>query len=67
MEQLDFKHRFIPFPSLQQHFTNGFKHKEQKTNDDNSETLTLLLLNGTGGNEDDLIPIGQMLTSSVSL
>jgi len=55
MEQLDFKHRFIPFPSLQQHFTNGFKHKEQKTNGDNSETLTLLLLNGTGGNENELI------------
>lgn len=67
MEQLDFKHRFIPSPSLQQHFTNGSKHKEQKTNDNNSETLTLLLLHGTGGNEDDLIPIGQMLTSSASL
>ena len=59
MEQLDFKHRFIPFPSLQQRFTNGSKHKEQKTNDDNSETLTLLLLNGTGGNEDDLIQLAK--------
>jgi len=67
MEQLDFKHRFIPSPSLQQHFTKGSKHKEQKTNGDNSETLTLLLLHGTGGNEDDLIPIGQMLKSSASL
>ena len=59
MEQLDFKHHFIPSPSLQQHFTNGSKHKEQKTNDDNSETLTLLLLNGTGGNEDDLIQLAK--------
>ena len=59
MEQIDFKHHFIPCPSLQQHFTNGSKHKEQKTNDDNSETLTLLLLNGTGGNEDDLIQLAK--------
>ena len=29
--------------------------------------MTLLLLHGTGGNEDDLIPVGQMLSSSASL
>src|SRR6478736_3636430 len=67
MEQLDFKHRFIPSPSLQQHFTKGSNHKEQKTNRDNTETLTLLLLHGTGGDENDLIAIGQMLSSSASL
>jgi hypothetical protein len=55
MEHLDFKHHFIPSPSLQQHNTIRFKYKEQTTNDDKSETLTLLLLHGTGGNEDDLI------------
>ena len=61
MEQLDFKHRSIPSPSLQQHITNRSKNKQQKSNKDKSETLTLVLLHGTGGNEDDLIPIGQML------
>ena len=29
--------------------------------------MTFLLLHGTGGNEDDLIPVGKMLSSSASL
>jgi predicted esterase len=67
MKQLDFKHRFIPSPSLHQRITSNSEHKQQKINDNKSEPLTLLLLHGTGGNEDDLIPIGQMLSSSASL
>jgi phospholipase/carboxylesterase len=68
MKQLDFKHRFIPSStSLHQRITSNSEHKLQKINDNKSEPLTLLLLHGTGGNEDDLIPIGQMLSSSASL
>jgi phospholipase/carboxylesterase len=67
MTQLNFKHRFIPSPSLQQYnTTSNFNQKQKETKDDN-ESLTLLLLHGTGGNEDDLIPVGQMLSSSASL
>src|SRR5919107_5926568 len=66
MTQLDFKHRFISSRSFKhQHTTYNFNQK-QSVKDDN-ESLVLLLLHGTGGNEDDLIPVGQMLSSSASL
>lgn len=65
MKQLDFKHRFILSP-LQQRITSNFD-QEQRIKDNKSESLTLLLLHGTGGNEDDLIPVGQMISPSVSL
>ena len=64
MKRLDFKHRFIP-SSLQQ--TNTDNIQKQIANDNRSESWTLLLLHGTGGNEDDLIPFGQMLSPSASL
>src|SRR6185437_4156946 len=64
MKYLDFKHHFIP-SSFQQ--TNPDDIQKQIAKDNRSESWTLLLLHGTGGNEDDLIPIGQMLSSSVSL
>lgn len=64
MVYLNFKHRFIPSP-LKQHSTDNSNQK-QRIQDDN-QSLTLLLLHGTGGNEDDLIPVGQMLSSSASL
>jgi len=67
MAQLNFKHRFIPSPPpLQQHATTSNFNQKQRTKDDN-ESLTFLLLHGTGGNEDDLISVGQMLSSSASL
>lgn len=60
MKQLDFKHRFIP-SSLQKPIEDSY-NKNKK-----SKPLTLLLLHGTGGNEDDLIPLGQMICPSASL
>ena len=65
MKQLDFKHRFIPSPYLQQDASSNL-NKKQRIKDDN-DSLTLLLLHGTGGDEDDLIPVGQMLSTSASL
>ena len=65
MEQIDFKHRFIS-PPLKQHIATN-SDQEQRIKDSKSESLTLLLLHGTGGDEDDLIPVGQMLSPSASL
>jgi len=66
MAQLNFKHRFVPSPYLkQEHTTRNFNQKQKIK--DNNDSLTFILLHGTGGNEDDLIPVGQMLTSSASL
>jgi len=66
MAQLNFKHRFVPSPYLkQQHTTSNFNQKQKIK--DNNDSLTFILLHGTGGNEDDLIPVGQMLSSSASL
>src|ERR1044072_2970963 len=59
MKELDFKYRFIPSSSKQKH---GDAHKSYE-----ADTLTLLLLHGTGGNEDDLIQIGQMILPSASI
>ena len=50
-DQLGFTHRYIP---------------PLGRNDDNSG-LTLLLLHGTGGNEDDLLPLGRELDSNAGL
>jgi len=70
MKQLDFKHRYIPSP-LQQHVVDNFDQKQRQSQegirDDKSNPLTLLLLHGTGGNEDDLIQVGQMISPSASL
>ena len=65
MKQIDFKYRFIPSPSQQYVADNSDKAYGSK--DDQSDTLTLLLLHGTGGNEDDLIQVGQMISPSASL
>ena len=66
MAQLNFKHRFVPSPYLkQEHITSNFNQKQKIK--DNNDSLTFILLHGTGGNEDDLIPVGQMLSSSASL
>ena len=65
MSEPDFKYRFIPSPSQQLAVDNSDQASGPK--DDQSETLTLLLLHGTGGNEDDLIQVGQMISPSASL
>ena len=65
MKQPDFKYRFIPSQSQQQVADNSDQAYGPK--DNKSETLTLLLLHGTGGNEDDLIQVGQMISPSASL
>ena len=68
MKQLDFKHRFIPSPLEQYTVTSNYDQKQKiKDGQSESKSLTLLLLHGTGGNEDDLIPVGQMLSSYASL
>src|SRR4029079_6683076 len=64
MSEPDFKYRFIPSPSQQHAVDNSDQAYGPK---DQSETLTLLLLHGTGGNEDDLIQVGQMISPSASL
>jgi predicted esterase len=64
MNQLDFDHRFIPSPS---NAVSGNAKQNETIKDNKSSSLTLLLLHGTGGNEDDLIPVGQTLSSSASL
>ena len=70
MKQPDFKHRYIPSP-LQQYVVDNFDQKQrqrqEEIRDDKSNPLTLLLLHGTGGNEDDLIQVGQMISPSASL
>ena len=64
MNQLGFNHRFIPSHS---NAISGDETHKETSKDNKSKSLTLLLLHGTGGNEDDLIPVGQMLSSSASL
>ena len=65
MKQPDFKYRFIPSQS-QQHVADN-SDQAYRPKDNKSKTLTLLLLHGTGGNEDDLIQVGQMILPSASL
>ncbi len=65
MKQPDFKYRFIPSKSQQHVVDNSDQAYGPK--DNKSEALTLLLLHGTGGNEDDLIQVGQMISTSASL
>jgi phospholipase/carboxylesterase len=66
MKDLDFKHRFIPSP-LQQKQGAVNSGKEYGPKDNQLDTPTLLLLHGTGGNENDLIQVGQMISSTASL
>ncbi|VFJ14387.1 alpha/beta hydrolase [Candidatus Nitrosocosmicus franklandus] len=67
MNDLGFKHRFIPSPPLQQKQGVGSSGKTHGHKDNQSDSLILLLLHGTGGNEDDLIQVGKMISSTASL
>jgi predicted esterase len=64
----DFRHRFITSPTTK---PNTKKQDKDQLGGEIKyhmiEPLTLLLLHGTGGNEDDLIPIGQKICPSASL
>jgi predicted esterase len=55
--KLGFIHRFEP----------AYKDDYDDSKERKKPTMTLLLLHGTGGNEDDLIPVGQMLSSNAAL
>ncbi len=65
MKQLNFKYRFIPSSLLQGDIEN-FEKADGPKDRNQLGALTLLLLHGTGGNEDDLIQVGQMISPSAS-
>lgn len=54
---IGFIHRFEP----------AYKYDNDESKERKKPTVTFLLLHGTGGNEDDLIPVGQMLSSKAAL
>jgi phospholipase/carboxylesterase len=59
--QLGFIHRFIPSNNL-----TGTRTREQGTKGKTFFT-TLLLLHGTGGNEEDMIPLGQQIAPEAAM
>lgn len=68
MSELAFIHRFIASPTNEPNTNKNDKVRlEGEIKDHITEPLTLLLLHGTGGNEEDLIPIGQRICPSASL
>lgn len=60
MSHLGFIHRYVLSHRIE-------SSKNDKDDSDKPSSLTLLLLHGTGGNEDDLIQVGQMVSPSASL
>lgn len=59
--QLGFIHRFIPPNKI-----SGARTREKRTKEKTFFT-TLLLLHGTGGNEEDMIPLGQQLAPDAAI
>ena len=54
-------------PPSQKHVADNSTNKANGPKDNQPDIFTLLLLHGTGGNEDDLIQVGQMISPSASL
>ena len=75
MSELGFKHRFITSPIHKpiakeqdiDHSIAGAGAGGAEIKESNQRPLTLLLLHGTGGNEEDLIPVGQKISPSAAL
>ena len=59
--QLSFIHRFIPPNKV-----SGSRTKEQETKVEKVFT-TLLLLHGTGGSEEDMLPLGKQIASEAAI
>ena len=45
----------------------GFSHRFIPSNKSEARTTTLLLLHGTGGTEDDLIPVGREIAPNAAI
>ena len=67
MSDLDFRHRFIASPIQKPVTDKQYKDQLGGIIDHKQRPETLLLLHGTGGNENDLIPIGLEISPSASL